>query len=462
MIHPEGELKGQLLFQDELIRYRAHSTLPIHLFSPFFKNDGAITSSIEKADFRDDSEVILDLIGSIRPSDLTDWSASGQATLKNLHYNRVPVNYATAHFNLTQLQSVYNDVEVEFDLTEGRPFNTFGGPETAIVRADSILFERNDMLTTIEHIHGVCWPSTVLALFLPDTANFLERTYRASEPPAFSSSGTIDHRSAERTSFHTQIECPAPLYYDFLGKEIQLRDTSVLIHSHQKQVDIKNLSCYSFSGPIKGDFSILFPNQEGRNSDYRGSLIWTRLSLADIVQTYDFDQIEKGLVTGRLDFIGTTGRIETLNGSGSLALEQGELFKAPVFGPLSPLISGIQGHDKASHDTARDASANFLIQDGTLITDDFITSTSSLTVHAEGSVDLARKTLDITARADTKGLLKLVTLPLNLTPFSGLFQFRGTGPITDPQWNNTPFTPQTKKKKPPLFAPPPKARVVPE
>ena len=151
-----------------------------------------------------------------------------------------------------------------------------------------------------------------------------------------------------------------------------------------------------------------------------------------------------------------------MDGTGNIGLEQGELFKAPVFGPLSPLIAGIQGHKRASHETARDASANFLIEDGILYTDDFITSTDSLTVNAEGSIDLARKTLDITARADTEGLLKLVTLPLNLTGFTGLFQFKGTGPVSDPEWKNTPFTRPKKEKKPPLFAPPPKAQVVPE
>jgi hypothetical protein len=147
---------------------------------------------------------------------------------------------------------------------------------------------------------------------------------------------------------------------------------------------------------------------------------------------------------------------------GNIALEQGELFKAPVFGPLSPLIAGLQGHKRASHETARDASADFLIRDGTLLTDNFITSTDSLTVQAEGSIDLARKTLDMTARADTEGLLKLVTLPLNIATLNSLFQFRGTGPVMTPNWESTPFTRRKREGQPPLFAPPPKAGLVPE
>lgn len=461
--HPEGELTGQLLFQDELVRYRARSNLPTSLYKPFLKKGGAIEAAIAKAAFDDDSSIDLRLTGSIRPSQLTDWSASGSATMRDLRYNDVPVLFGAANFNLTPLQAIYSEVEVDLDLTESRSFRSFGGPENAVVRADSIRFDKTEQLTVIEHIHGVCWPSTVLNIFLPKVASYLERTYRASEPPSFSSSGQIDYRpDRARTSFHTRIECPAPIYYQFLGSDIILRDTSALIHSRPKQVDVKNLSSYAFSGPISGGLSILLPQVAGRSPDFRGSLLWTRLRLSDIGDTYGFEKIEKGLVTGRLDFLGTAGRIETFNGTGNFGLEQGELFKAPVFGPLSPLIAGIQGHEKSSHETARDASANFLIRDGILMTDDFITVTDSLTVHAEGSIDLGRKTLDMTARADTEGLLKLVTLPLNLTPFSGLFQFRGTGPVADPKWENAPFTRQAKEKKAPLFAPPPRARVVPE
>ncbi|MDQ8190364.1 AsmA-like C-terminal region-containing protein [Roseibacillus persicicus] len=461
--HPEGSLTGQLLFQNENVRYQAHSTLPPHLFDPFIEPDGDIRKTLDRVKFGDDSEVVLDLAGSIRPSNLTDWSASGQIRLKNFSYNGVPANYASSSFNLTPLQAIYTRPEIEFDLTSDRSYRAYGGPEQAVVRADSVSYDDTEKLTRIEHLHGVCWVPPVLRLFIPSVADYLERTYRTSAPPAFSSSGVIDHRpERSRTSFHTHIQAPAPLYYTFLGKAVELRETSAKIHTHHRQVDVSELSSYAFSGPINGQLTVLLPSIPGRSPDFRGELRWTRLRLSDIGETYGFEKIESGLLTGRMDFLGTAGKIETLNGSGNFGLEQGELFKAPVFGPLSPLIAGIQGHDRASHETARDASANFLIRSGILLTDDFITSTDSLTVKAEGSIDLARKTLDMTARADTEGLLKLVTLPLNLTGFSGLFQFRGTGSVADPKWENTPFTRPQQTNKPPLFADPPKGRVVPE
>lgn len=458
-----GTLAGQLLFQNEVVRYQAKSTLPLKRYRPFIRKGAPLEAIVNRMEFEPDASINLDLRGTITPSDLTDWSASGSAIIENFSYAGVPLLAASGIFNLTQLQSVFTQTEFEFDLREDRSFKQHGGPESAVVRVDAVAVDAVARTVGIDHLHGVCWPAPILKMFVPNLAKSFEEDYRATAPPSFSSSGVIDwDRSQKKTSLHIQFEMAAPLYYDFLGETIELKETSVRVHTHQKQVDLHDLSTYAFSGPVKGNVSILLPNVKGTPADFRGSVVWTRLRLADIGERYGFEKVERGLLTGRLDFSGTGGKVQALNGTGNFGLEQGELFKAPVFGPLSPLIAGIMGNKRASHETARDASANFLIRDGILLTDDFITSTDSLTVHAEGSVDLVRKTLDMTARADTEGLLKLVTLPINIGPLSGLFQFHGTGPLMDSKWENAPFTRQSKTKKDPLFAPPPKGVVIPE
>jgi hypothetical protein len=61
----------------------------------------------------------------------------------------------------------------------------------------------------------------------------------------------------------------------------------------------------------------------------------------------------------------------------------------------------------------------------------------------------------MTIRMNARGLLGVITLPLK--PFYGLFQFRGTGPMREPEWNNVMFTspPETEKER---LLDPPKAR----
>ncbi len=51
---------------------------------------------------------------------------------------------------------------------------------------------------------------------------------------------------------------------------------------------------------------------------------------------------------------------------------------------------------------------------------------------------------------------------VNILIFYGLFQFRGTGPLSKPTWENVHFTSPPKGQNDILLKPPPKALVVPE
>ncbi|MEI7957196.1 MAG: hypothetical protein WCJ66_18690, partial [Verrucomicrobiota bacterium] len=96
-------------------------------------------------------------------------------------------------------------------------------------------------------------------------------------------------------------------------------------------------------------------------------------------------------------------------------------------------------------------------KEGILHTKDFQTSTTSLMFGGDGSVDLKNRTLYMTLRVDARGLLGIVTLPLR--PFYGLFQFRGSGPLTKPEWTNAPFT-QPPPEQSKILSLPPKAHPV--
>jgi hypothetical protein len=70
----------------------------------------------------------------------------------------------------------------------------------------------------------------------------------------------------------------------------------------------------------------------------------------------------------------------------------------------------------------------------------------------DATADLNRTTLDMTIRMNARGLLGVITLPLK--PFYGLFQFRGTGPLKEPKWDNVMFTSPPESQKERLLAPP--------
>jgi hypothetical protein len=132
-------------------------------------------------------------------------------------------------------------------------------------------------------------------------------------------------------------------------------------------------------------------------------------------------------------------------------LEEGELFSVPIFGPLSPLLSAVLDR-KTGFQQAKEAFCSFTVKEGVLSTRDFYTDTSSLVFTGDGTADLNRKTLDMTIRMNARGLLGVITLPLK--PFYGLFQFRGTGPLKEPKWDNVMFTSPPEDVEGKLMEPP--------
>ena len=123
-----------------------------------------------------------------------------------------------------------------------------------------------------------------------------------------------------------------------------------------------------------------------------------------------------GNVTGRINFSLTDGKVETMAGSGLLALEDAELFSVPMFGPLTPLVGGVLNDEKAGFQRAKDAFCTFRIQDGILSTNDFQTATSSLNFAGNGSVDMKKQTLDMTMRMNARGLLGFSPFPCDRFP----------------------------------------------
>ncbi|MEK6193143.1 MAG: AsmA-like C-terminal region-containing protein, partial [Deltaproteobacteria bacterium] len=169
---------------------------------------------------------------------------------------------------------------------------------------------------------------------------------------------------------------------------------------------------------------------------------------------------ERGLLTGRIDFNGENNNMRKFNGKGSLALEKGNLFSVPLLGPISPLVGTVLGKRNPTEEKAKDASCAYVIKGGIMYSNDFLATTRSLKFTGDGNIDLQKKEIDILVRMNARGLFGFFSLPLR--PFMGLFQFKGTGSITDPKWQTTIFTTPARGKKDPIFRKPPKARVVPE
>lgn len=280
-------------------------------------------------------------------------------------------------------------------------------------------------------MQGAIWAAPLVRLFAPKIATGLE-VYRFQRPPQLSGDGVVDVTPQGRTSLDIDFSTQAAADYRFLGEMITLASPSGRVRIRGNQVTVDGLRAGAFDGSLQARFETRPPNK------LLGEVSWTKLALPGLAKTYGF-KMEGGSTTGRMAFDLDPDSVRTMRGEGLFALEQTQLFAVPIFGPLSPLISGVLNNQKAGFEHARDAFCTFRIVDGVLETRDFRTETKSLSFQGEGKVDLAERTLDMTMTMDAQGLLGLITLPLR--PLYGLFEFRGTGPLRQPDWENVVVTP---------------------
>jgi len=430
--HAEGTARGKVLVSGGRVRYRVKTDVPVDPWRPFFvgKPLGKLLGDIEA---RPGHSVDVDLDGMAEVDNPLNWSCEGTIHTTGILYRGVPVRDFAARVWLNALEFRFDDVSAVLDDTR-YPLRRVPGKKDPFARADNVTIDRVAKVARVEKLTGTCWPGQVVGAFNQKLGKNLER-YRFHAPPTVRAGGSIDMRKGGlRTDFRVDFELSDGADYKFLGRDVPLRNPSGRVHVRGERVNVGDLALDAFGGRVEGRLVVA----GGRKVD--GEFHWRRASLSEIADCYRFGPVGDGRLTGRLKFSGSTAGLADLDGEGVLALEDGELFEVPIFGPLSPIINGVLGgqKEKVGFQLAREAFCTFTITKGIFATGDFHTETPSFVITGEGTADLADKTLDMTMRLDARGLYGVITLPLR--PFYGFFQFRGTGPLKKPEWRNVMFT----------------------
>lgn len=449
LIRRDGEARGKAMIEWPLVRLELHSTLPVPVYRPFFVKQPL---EIVLNDFseRDGAAVDVRLEGGFDMTNKFAWAYTGSGSVRNLNYKGVPVNSAKCQFSLNHHELDFYDGTVVFDYSDYALHQAFNGPDDGTAKVGRIRYDAPSKLVEVADVRGAFWAAPMVRLFAPKVADTLEQ-YRFHQPPELKGAGVVDVTPQGRTALDVSFRSDHPADYQFLGENLRLGRPAGEVAIRGERTHVTDLKLDAFDGPVAGNFEYL---GGGR---LQGELSWTKLSIPGLTSTYGFQMKGAGDVTGRIDFSLTDGKVETMDGEGLLALEKAELLSVPMFGPLTPLIGGVLNEESAGFQRAKSAFFTFKIQDGILTSNDFQTATTSLNFTGEGSLDLKERAIDMTLRMNARGLLGLITLPLR--PFAGLFQFRGTGSLKDPIWENLKFTaPQETQKQILLEAP--KAKVI--
>jgi hypothetical protein len=449
LVRPDGEATGKAMIELPLVRLELHTTLPVPVYRPFFVGQplGIVLNDFSE---RDGASVSVDLEGSFDVTDRFAWSYTGKGRVKNLNYKDVPVNEAGCKFTLNHNELDFHEGTVNFNYAKYALKKAFDGPDEATAKVGRIRYDAERKMVEVEDVRGAIWAAPMVRFFAPKVADSLEQ-YRFHRPPSLTASGEVDVTPKQRTDLSISFDSDQPADYVFLGQNLTLNQARGQVNIRGEKVSISDLTLQAFEGPVAAKFDYL------GGGKLAGEVSWTQLALPALTSTYGFQMKGGGTVTGRLAFSMTDGKVETMNGEGLLAMEHAELFSVPMLGPLTPLIGEVLNNDRAGFQRAKNAFCTYTIQDGVLSSNDFSTSTTSLNFMGEGSVNMKDWTVDMTVRMNARGLLGILTLPLR--PFSGLFQFHGTGPLHETKWESMKFTPPPETQGQ-LLLDTPKAKII--
>ena len=450
---PDGHLNARLLVEPDQVRYEVSTNLRVSVWRGLFEGQtlGRIFSDFSE---NDNPAVSGRVEGRFNRHDKHDWSTVGEVRAENMSYKGTPFLWATTRMMLNHDFLDFHDGSVEFDYSGYAMRKAHGGPMSGKASAASVRWESGPGTLVFEDVKGSIWPAPVLRMFLPQVADHLEQ-YRFHQPPKLEAEGVIGlfKRGSPKTDFRVKGSTPGEVSYKFADTDLRLSDLATEVRVLPGHTEVNDLSFSLYEGPVRGKFDVRYDGDDV----VKGELDWTRLSLPEISKDCGFDKVAKGFVTGRIELEQRGKGPAGLDAEGLVALEEGELFSVPIFGPLSPVLSAVLANRKAGFQEAKEAFCTFKVKDGVLRTNDFETATPSLVFTGDAVADLNRKTLDMTLRMNARGLLGVITLPLK--PFYGLFQFRGAGPLREPKWDNVMFTSPPEDEQEKLTAPP-KARSV--
>ncbi len=445
----DGRAVGKAMIEWPLVCLQLHSTLPVPVYRPFFAKQ-PLGKVLDDFTERNGAAVDVTLEGSFDAANRFAWAYKGFGNVKNMNYKGVPVNTASCKFSLNHQELDFYDGTVDFNYTKYPLRNAFDGPADGLAKIGRIRYNATEKLVEIEDVAGSIWAAPMVRLFAAKVADSLEQ-YRFHRPPEMKASGVVDVTPQDRTVLDISFRSETAADYQFLGENVTLARPSGRVSIRGQRVTVDDLKMEAFGGPVTTRIDYL------GNSKLAGEVSWTRLSLPKVASTYGFQLKGRGTATGRIDFSITNGKVATMDGQGLVALEKAELFSVPMFGPLTPLIGGVLNDERAGVQRAKNAFCTFRIRDGILSSNDFQTATTSLNFTGEGALNMNDLTVDMTMRMNARGWLGFITLPLR--PFSGLFQFRGSGPMKDTKWESIKFSTPTEMQEEILLSPP-KARVV--
>jgi hypothetical protein len=273
------------------------------------------------------------------------------------------------------------------------------------------------------NIRSTLVPTEVLMWIDPNIAKTIS-PYRFRSNPSVSLEGKVHMRTATKNNLTIQVESPAGMDYDLLGKTLTFGKTSARVLVIGNRVDARVTRAPIMDGEVtlQADVSI-----DPKNPVFSAKVQLERVNFSKLTQLYFNYADSKGVVSGQYNFTTRMGDEEMMTGNGNIRIEDGNVFAIPVLGPFSTIIGAIL--PGVAYNTARFATADFTVADKKINTKNIEIVGSGFSMFGDGDIYFLTGDLDMDMRLNAQGVPGIVFFPM-----SKLFSYHSDGTFSNPGW----------------------------
>ena len=400
-----GSFDGNLWVAPGDYRLQAHTTIPPTDLSPLV--DGPTREFLDKMQIADLPEISL----SLRAPKLDFAAMKGKGHLK---LGRTAMRGAW-------IDSGTADLEIADSCVNYKNIVILTGPGKG---TGAFAYDVGRQEVRLENIRSTLIPYDVLMWIDPKIAKTIS-PYRFRSNPNVSVQGKVHMRLATKNNLSIQVESPAGMDYDLLGKTLSFGKTSAKVLVIGSKVDARVMRAPLMGGDVtlKADVSI-----DPKAPFFTADVQLERVNFSKLTKLYFNYDDSKGVVSGRYNFKTRMGQEELMTGNGSIRIEDGNVFAIPTLGPFSSIIGGIL--PGVAYNTARLATADFTVADKKVSTKNIEIVGSGFSMFGDGDIYFLTGKLDMDMRLNAQGVPGIVFFPV-----SKLFEYHSDGTFSNPGWS---------------------------
>ena len=400
--------------------------------------------------FRKDSGLEFSFQGTLGLYNLEkayDLQATISAT--NTRYRGVDLKSARADAHLVTDQLVLTNVTTV--VSNGNYLSSAGlsgGPSECTLKAKSIDFRFVQDTVEVLGLEGQAYPGYTLRMFSDSAARVLKE-FVFTRPVTLSGGGMFP-MGDDMKLMKGRIRFDASagrVRYPLLGTTLDLGRTKGEVLISPQWVVVDKMMGTIWDGTFTGRVLAQIDDGDALN----GSFVLQDMNLTSIGKSYD-KKMEKATVHGAIEFSSKGGNMNSIQAKGEAALVHGDLVEIPLFGFLGEALSNyIPGLGHLINYKISRADCDFSIEKGYVRTSNFAAQGSNMSLEGGGWIRLSDLQVNSDFKLGLRGFPGFITSPVFLLA-GGLFQVRGTGPLSNVSWSFAPFS-GGKAPIPPAAAP---------